>query len=167
MNTLSRLFVTVIGLSATVIGHAEPAFITTRVMSFETATTLAITAAKACRKMGYQVTASVVDRNGNLLAVARDPLSGTHTIEISRLKAFTSATFQTDTLGMTEAEFAPLREAPEVLLIGGGVPVRIGGQFYGAVGVSGAPAKKITGDIDDDCARLGIKAIEEALEFAE
>ena len=167
MNTVPRLLVAFIGLTASISHAAEPAFINTRVMSFDTATTLAITAAKACRKMGYQVTASVVDRNGTLLAVARDPLSGTHTVEISRLKAFTSATFQTATLTMTQDEFKALRDAPDVLLIGGGVPVLVGGQFYGAVGVSGAPAKKITGDIDDDCARQGIKAIEEALEFAE
>ena len=67
--------------------NAEPAFISTRVLSFETANKLAVEAAQACRKQGYQVTATVVDRYGNLLAVARDPLSGTHTIDVSRLKS--------------------------------------------------------------------------------
>jgi uncharacterized protein GlcG (DUF336 family) len=145
---------------------AEPAFITTRVLSFTTAHKLAISAADACRKQGYQVTASVVDRNGNLLALVRDPLAGTHTIEVSRLKAVTAASFQTPTIEMQKG-FAGLRDAPNVLLIGGGVPVRIGGQFYGAVGISGAPAKKITGDVDDECARAGIAAIREDIEFAE
>jgi len=146
---------------------AEQAFVTTRVMSFEIANQLAVEAAQACRKQGYQVTASVVDRNGTLLAVARDPLAGTHTIEVSRLKARTAASFQTPTLEMQQGNFEGLRFAPDVLLIGGGVPVRIGGQFYGAVGISGAPAKKISGDVDDECARAGIDAIREAIEFAE
>lgn len=146
---------------------AEPAFVSTRVMSFEIASQLAVEAAQACRKQGYQVTSTVVDRSGNLLAVARDPLAGTHTIEVSRLKAKTAASFQSSTLDMQQGNFANLRFAPEVLLIGGGVPVRIGGQFYGAVGISGAPAKKITGDVDDECARAGIEAIREAIEFAE
>lgn len=146
---------------------AEPPYISTRVMSFEIANKLAVSAAQACRKMGYQVTASVVDRNGNLLAIVRDPLSGTHTIEVSRLKAMTAASFQTSTLEMQEGDFEGLRHAPNVLLVGGGVPVRIGGRFYGAVGISGAPGKKVTGDVDEECARAGIAAIQEAIEFAE
>lgn len=146
---------------------AEPAYIATRVMSFEIANQLAVEAAQACRKQGYQVTSTVVDRNGNILAMARDPLAGTHTIEVSRLKARTAASFQTSTLEMQQGNFANLRFAPDVLLIGGGVPIRIGGHVYGAVGISGAPAKKITGDVDDECARAGIDAIREAIEFAE
>lgn len=147
--------------------NAEPAFISTRVMSFEIANQLAVEAAQACRKQGYQVTASVVDRYGNLLAVARDPLAGTHTLDVSRLKAKTSASFQTTTLEMQEGDFDNLRFAPDVLLVGGGVPVRIGGHVYGAVGVSGAPGRKITGDIDEECARAGIDAIRETIEFAQ
>lgn len=145
---------------------AEPPYIATRVLSFATANKLAVAAAEACRKQGYQVTASVVDRNGNLLALVRDPLAGTHTLEVSRLKAVTAASFQTPTIEMQKG-FEGLRQAPNVLLIGGGVPVRIGGQFYGAVGVSGAPARKITGDVDDECARAGIAAIREDIEFGE
>ena len=143
----------------------EPAYVTTRTLGMDTAWQLALTAARACRKLGYQVSATVVDRNGNLLAMVRDPLSGTHTIRISRLKAMTAATFQTATIAMTD--FPELRDAPDVLLIGGGVPVQVGGHFYGAVGVSGAPKRKIIGDIDDECARTGIAAISEDLEFAE
>ncbi len=146
--------------------QAEPPYIATRVLSFATANKLAVNAAEACRKQGYQVTASVVDRNGNLLALIRDPLAGTHTIEVSRLKAVTAASFQTPTIEMQKG-FEGLRHAPDVLLIGGGVPVRIGGQFYGAVGISGAPARKITGDVDDECARAGIAAIREDIEFGE
>lgn len=60
-----------------------------------------------------------------------------------------------------------LKNAPGFLLLGAGVPVQIGGHFYGAIGVSGAPAEKISGDVDDACARAGIDAIREDIEFAE
>lgn len=152
------------------IAHAEgKPFVTTRVLSMELANQLAMNAAQACRKKGYQVSVSVVDRNGNVLSVVRDPLAGAHTIDVSLKKAQTAATFQTDTLTMQKRgeEFSGLKFAKDVLIIGGGVPVRVGGHFYGAVAVSGAPGKKVTGDIDDECARKGIDAIREAIEFAE
>ena len=47
------------------------------------------------------------------------------------------------------------------------MPVQIGGHYYGAIGVSGAPVEKISGDVDDACARAGIDAIREDIEFAE
>jgi uncharacterized protein GlcG (DUF336 family) len=141
------------------------AFVTTRTLAFETANQLALEAAQACRKQGYQVAVSVVDRNGNTLAMLRDPLAGAHTLEVSRQKAYTAATFQTATSEMKN--FDALRFAPQVLLVGGGVPIKVGGHFYGAVGVSGAPAKKITGDVDEECALAGIAAISDTLEFAE
>jgi len=144
-------------------------YVTTRVMSMELANKLVMGAAQACRKLGYQVTTSVVDRNGNLLAVVRDPLAGSHTIDVSLKKAQTAATFQTDTLAMQErgGEFSGLKFAKDVLIIGGGIPVRVAGHFYGAVGVSGAPAKKVTGDVDHECAQKGIDEIKDAIEFAE
>jgi uncharacterized protein GlcG (DUF336 family) len=144
-------------------------YVTTRVMSMELANKLVMGAAQACRKLGYQVSTSVVDRNGNLLAVIRDPLAGSHTIDVSLKKAQTAATFQTDTLVMQERgrEFSGLKFAKGVLIIGGGIPVRVAGHFYGAVGVSGAPAKKVTGDIDHECAQKGIDTIKDAIEFAE
>jgi uncharacterized protein GlcG (DUF336 family) len=144
-------------------------YLSTRVISMELANQLAMSAAQACRKKGYQVAVSVVDRGGNLLAVVRDPLAGAHTVDVSLRKAQTAATFQTDTITMQKQgeEFAGLRFAKNVLIIGGGIPVRVGGHFYGAVAVSGAPGQKITGDIDHQCAQAGIDTIKEAIEFAE
>lgn len=152
-------------LTPSVVNADNKTYVTTRTLAFETANQLAMEAAQACRKQGYQVAVSVVDRNGNALAMLRDPLAGAHTLEVSRQKAYTAATFQTATSEMKNVE--ALRFAPQVLLVGGGVPIKIGGHFYGAVGVSGAPAKKITGDVDEECALAGIAAISDVLEFAE
>jgi len=155
-------------LTATPVANADapaPASIQFRVLSFESAQRLALAAAQACRQQGYQVAAAVVDRSGRLLAFARDPLAGPHTIAVSQAKAYSAASFQTPTSQMQGRE--ALNGAPGVLLVGGGVPVRVGGYFYGAVGVSGAPAERHMGDRDEACARSGIEAIREVLEFSQ
>ena len=151
--------------SATIFADGET-FVTTRSLSTDSANQVAVAAEQSCRKGGYKVSVAVVDRQGNLLAFVRNPLSGNHTIKVSQAKAYTAATLLGPTIDLVkEAEF--LKDAPEILLLGGGVPVQVGGHIYGAVGVSGAPRDKIPGDVDDRCAREGIAAVKEALEFSE
>lgn len=168
MNLRFMLLTALLLTSGLAQAESKP-YLSTRVISMELANKLAMTAAQTCRKMGYQVAVSVVDRGGNLLAAVRDPLAGAHTIFVSHKKAQTSATFQTDTITMQRQgeEFAGLRFAKDVLIIGGGMPIQVGGHFYGAVGVSGAPGKKETGDVDHQCAKAGIDEVKEAIEFAE
>lgn len=129
----------------------------------------AVSAAVAkCEADGYQVSAAVVDRSGVLQAFMRQPLAGTHTVDVSITKAKTSASFKTSTMEMmTNQRLKQLNYADGVLLIGGGLPIRIGGHFYGGLGVSGAPGDKVSGDVDQVCAQAGLDAIAEELEFAE
>ena len=54
-----------------------------------------------------------------------------------------------------------------MLRVGGGVPIRVGGHMYGAVGISDTTADRKQGDNDDVCARAGIDAIKETLEFGD
>ena len=156
----------ILSLFALNAAHAEDqAFVTTRILSAQTAHEIASKAQLECKKKGYQVAVAVVDRFGNLLSFSRDPLAGAHTITIANNKAYTAATFQGSTIDLSKRlEF--LKGAPNLSLVGGGVPVKLGGFMYGAVGVSGAPGKKIPGDVDDECARAGIVAVKEELEFA-
>jgi uncharacterized protein GlcG (DUF336 family) len=140
-------------------------YVTSRSLDVELAQQAATAALQNCRTQGYQVAVAVVDRSGQLLAFARDPLAGPHTIEVSQRKAFTAATYQAATSGMMGRD--ELRGSPGVLLLGGGLPIRIGGHFYGAVAVSGAPAIKVSGDADEACAQAGIDTIREVLEFAD
>ena len=164
-----QVAVVLAGVMATVVTHAqERPYVAVRTLSMETANRLALEAARACAEQGYQVAAAVVDRGGALLALARDPLAGPHSVEVARRKAYSAASFQSSTLDLqARSGMQTLIAAEHVLLIGGGVPVDVGGQFYGAVGVSGAPAREVTGDVDHECAQAGIDAIREALEFAE
>ena len=54
-------------------------------------------AVEDCTQKGYLVSAAVVDRNGNLVAFLRNPLSSPHTIKVSQRKAFSSASLRTKT----------------------------------------------------------------------
>jgi uncharacterized protein GlcG (DUF336 family) len=142
-----------------------PATLAVKTLAARLANQAVVTAYNECSKRGFHVAVALVSREGTLLAFMRSPLAGTHTVEVSQRKAFTAATYQTPTSQMMEREH--LKFSPGVLLLGGGLPITIGGHFYGAIAVSGAPAEKTSGDVDEQCARAGIDAIREEVEFAE
>ena len=152
-------------LFATTVSAEDKAYINTRVLSSTLAQQAVDSAYQKCRSQGYQVAVALVDRSGRLMAFVRDPLAGSHTIDVSQHKAYTSATFQSSTSSLMEMN--DLKFIPNVLLLGGGLPIRVAGHFYGAIGVSGAPARKVTGDIDEECAQAGLNTIAEAIEFAD
>ncbi|HJO74505.1 MAG TPA: heme-binding protein [Rhodospirillales bacterium] len=144
----------------------EGALITFKTLTLEAATELAQGALAECRKRGFQVAVAVVDRGGNVQVMLRDRFAGPHTTETARRKAWTAVSFHTDTQAMAtltqpgELVFGT-RQIPGALMLGGGVPIEAGGSIVGGVGVSGAPG----GDSDDACARAGIEAIFDKLEF--
>ena len=144
---------------------ADELVVSTKSLSLQAANRMAVAAAEACEAMGYRVGVAVVDRGGNLQAFVRDPLAGPHTIDVATQKAYASASFQTPTLAM--GDMPTLNHAPRVLLVGGGVPIDIGGVFYGGIGVSGAPRREVAGDVDDECARAGIEAVRADIEFTQ
>jgi uncharacterized protein GlcG (DUF336 family) len=119
-----------------------------------------------CRKRGYQVAVAVVDRSGVAVALLRDRFAGPHTVQTAINKGYTAITFRTDTSDLAAATApgsasAGIRALPNVVAVGGGINIAAGGATVGAIGVSGAP----TGALDDACARAGIAAIRDDLEF--
>ena len=54
---------------------------------------------------------------------------------------------------------ANLGQIPGYLLLGGGVPVRVGNEFIGAVGICGAPG----GHLDEACAMAALDKVKDAL----
>jgi uncharacterized protein GlcG (DUF336 family) len=132
----------------------------------ETALAAAQAALAACRAQGYQVGVAVVDRAGLTQVFLRDRFAGAHTLQVATDKAWTAASFRTSTLDLA-AETQPgksmsgIRSTPRMLAIGGGVVIEGGGSTFGAIGVYGAPG----GEADDACARAGIKAIADKIEF--
>ena len=128
-------------------------------------TTLAGKAVQAaldhCKKDGYRVSASVVDRAGLLRAMLRADGSGPHTIDSSRKKAYTAASLRRATTDLAEMiakqpALQALREMNDsILMVGGGLPIEIAGEVVGAIGVGGAPGTHL----DDACAEAGLDAI--------
>jgi uncharacterized protein GlcG (DUF336 family) len=146
--------------SVSVIAAEEPAIVELRVLSPRVAHSMVLAAVQDCTRRGYKVSASVVDRNGNLSAFLRDPLSGPHTVKVSQRKAFTAATTQMSTAQLSSR--SDLNFAPDMLLIVGGVPISFNGHFYGGVAVAGA-----TPTIDEKCAKAGIEAVSDTMNFVE
>ncbi len=145
---------------------AQDAVFQTRSLTPEAALKAAQVALESCRKQGYQVAVAVTDRSGLLQVLLRDRFAGAHTVTVAADKAWTAASFRQSTLEFgreTQAgkPMSAIRDVPRVIAAGGGLPIEGGGSMLGAIGVSGAPG----GEADESCAKAGIKAIADSLEF--
>lgn len=118
-------------------------------------------AVESCKKDGYRVSVSVVDRAGVLRAMGRSDGAGPHTVDSSRKKAYTAASVRRPTTELAELitkvpTLQALRDInDEMLIVGGGLPIEIGGEVVGGIGVGGAPGAHL----DDACAQDGLDAI--------
>jgi uncharacterized protein GlcG (DUF336 family) len=133
-------------------------------ISLDLANQIAAATVAACSASGYAVAATVVDRAGSVRAVQRADNAGPHTLGASLQKAFTSASAKNTTLAMMEGAqknpaAANLVHIPGFLLLGGGVPVKVGTEVIGAVGVGGAPG----GHLDEQCAMVALDKVKEQL----
>lgn len=139
--------------------------VTYRMLSAELAFDAAKEAVLECRKNGYQVSAVVVDRAGNLQAALRDEYASRFTTEIAQRKANTvilstvdSGTFRKNRDDIRQE----LNHIDGIIVMEGGLPIQAAGTLVGAIGVSGAPG----GDKDAACAKAALKTLEERLAFA-
>jgi uncharacterized protein GlcG (DUF336 family) len=146
--------------------HAAEATYTVKVLTPETALKAAQAALKSCRERGFQATVAVVDRAGVVQVLLRDRFAGPHTTDMATAKAYTAASFRTNTTALAEATqpgraASGIRNRPGVAAVGGGLMIEAGGSLLGAIGVSGAPGARE----DDACAAAGIDAIREDVEL--
>jgi uncharacterized protein GlcG (DUF336 family) len=87
--------------------------------------------------------------------------AGPHTVDSSRKKAYTAASLRRSTTELAELinkvpTLQALRDMnDQVLVLGGGLPIEIGGEVVGGIGVGGAPGAHL----DDACAQAGLDAI--------
>jgi len=135
--------------------------LTQKALSADVAWTIAQGALEKCRADGYHVSVTVLDAAGMLKAFVRDDGTGPHTIDFSRKKAYTAITFKR-TSGETGKAWAANPPAPNIdgtAGTAGGVPIKAGNDFIGAIGVSGAPG----GDRDEACANAGIAKVADKL----
>ncbi len=165
MNLRTLIFL--LALAVTACGaRADESLVTYKSLSPELALDLARAALSDCRQRGFQVTVAVVDRSGIVQVVLRDQFAGPHTTTTATGKAWTAASFRTSTLDLQNISQpgmmqAGLRNLPGVVSLGGGITIEAGGALVGAIGVSGAPG----GESDDACAKAGVAAIRDKLDF--
>jgi uncharacterized protein GlcG (DUF336 family) len=132
-------------------------------LSLATALTIATAASDTCKGQGYRVSVAVVGRNGEIIVQLRGDDASPHTIENSQRKAYTSRTFRiasgeiADRFKQDPAYFAV--HLNNVIPAEGGLPVKIGDEVIGAVGVSGSPG----GDKDAACAKAGLDKVADQL----
>ena len=145
---------------------AEESIVTYKSLSPELALDLARASLADCRRRGFQVSVAVVDRFGVTQVILRDRFAGPHTLSTAQGKAWTAASFRTSTTelnaisqpGMMQAG---IRNLAGAVILAGGLTIEAGGSLLGAIGVSGAPG----GDADEACARSGIDAMRDRLDF--
>ncbi len=155
-----------LALCGTFAVHAEEPTFTVRLLTPETALKAAQAALKRCRDDGYQVAVAVTDRMGVVQVLLRDRFAGPHTPDTAAAKAYTAASFRTNTTELAAATQpgrpqSGIRQRPGVAAVGGGLMIEASGTLLGAIGVSGAPGAAQ----DDACAGAGIAAIREDIEL--
>jgi uncharacterized protein GlcG (DUF336 family) len=127
------------------------------------AVAMAQTAVQTCTAQGNKVSVHVVGRNGEVLVAMRGDGTGPHTMENSMRKAITSRMQR-----RPSGEFAAaVKDNPtagalhlgNVIPAQGALPIKVGDDVIGAIGVSGSPG----GDKDEVCAKAGIDKVADQL----
>ena len=144
----------------------EDAIVTYKSLAPDIALDLARAALAQCRKDGFQVAVVVIDRFGQPLVVLRDRYAGLAAIPTATGKAWTAVNFSRDTSDAVKAIHdgqlsAGVASLPNVVMFAGGLIIRSAGSILGGVGVAGAPG----GDKDEACAKAGLAAIQDKLDF--
>lgn len=148
------------GMVATLSTGASADVLAERNMPLGLAVEIAQGAVQACAKDNYDVAAAVVDRAGVLRALLRADNAGVHTPDAARRKAYTAVSARTATSQMARnvqenPGAAQLVAIDDFLVLGGGVPIKVGDETIGAVGVGGAPG----GHLDEACALAAIEQV--------
>lgn len=146
--------------------HAEEATVTYKSLAPDVALEAVQAALKQCRADGFQVAVAVVDRFGEPQVLIRDRFAGLPASRIATDKAWTALGFRANTSDLAKSVesgqiSSRLASLPRITMTAGGLMIEAGGMLLGAIGVSGAPG----GDKDEACAKAGIAAIRDKLDF--
>jgi uncharacterized protein GlcG (DUF336 family) len=125
-------------------------------LSLALAKTIAEATIAECASKGFQTSAAVVDRAGQLIVALRSEGASAQTIEMARRKAYTARMFRLPTSEFqkrtaSDPTLLPQRDVADILALGGGMPIQIGGEFIGGVGSSGSSQPQ-----DEACAKAGL-----------
>jgi len=150
-------------LPAVLASAAQAQLVNHKDLSLATALALATTAGETCKAQGNRVTVAVIGRTGEIIVQLRGDDASPHTIENSFRKAYTARTFRAASgeFGQRQKENAPgfALWLSNVSGTPGGLPIKVGEDVIGAVGVSGSPG----GDKDEACAKAGLDKVADQL----
>ena len=114
-------------------------------------------AEKKAAEIGQPMNIAVVDEGGNLVTHVRMDGAWIGSIDISINKAFTSRAFDIATKDLAEhsqsgGQFFGIHVSNHgrIMIFAGGIPIRMGGNVIGAIGVSGG-----SGEQDHSVAEAG------------
>ncbi|MDD1524218.1 heme-binding protein [Riemerella anatipestifer] len=110
------------------------------------------------QKLNKKISIAVLDSSGVTLLLLKGDDVGVHNTEASRRKAYTSASTKTSSWDlMQKAASDPtaqnLNTLPELLLLGGGVPIWKSGILVGSIGISGGGS----GENDHNIAKKSVE----------
>ena len=151
------------GATATVTASLQISLPQQSYLPLDLALQAASAALEECEDQGYRVAVTVVDRSGVEKVVLKGDNAGPHTLGSSFKKAFTAASLGSATLGLVDRvqkdpTLSGLSAMDErILLLAGGLPIRVNDEVVGGIGVGGAPS----GLIDEGCAQAGLDSLEE------
>src|SRR5262249_19136506 len=134
---------TLAALSAAFLAISSPAdaqVLSEKNISIRMALTIAETALTECTP---RVSVAVLDRAGRLRVFLPGDDASPHNLELACRKAYTALPFRGTSAELAkrtaEGDVAGQRSLTDVIPLGGGVPIMIGTQAIGSVGLSGAP----------------------------
>jgi uncharacterized protein GlcG (DUF336 family) len=146
-------------LACALAGAANAQLLTHKDISLAMATTMARTAIETCKGNGYNVSVNVLGRDGEVILALRNELAGPATFENSMKKAYTARTFRRPSgefaAGVKGNPTAGALMLNNIVAAQGALPIKVGDDTIGAIGVSGAPG----GEKDEACAKAGIDKV--------
>src|ERR1700687_2487232 len=144
-------------------GTATAQVQTQRDITWKLGLAIAEGAIEECAKTNVAISVAVVDRAGRVRIFIASDNPSPHNFELARRKAYTARTFRRPSLEWAQAtkdgsDNAGQRLLGDVIPLGGGVPINVGSDTIGAVGVSG---QSQTGD--EAYAKAGIAKVADQL----
>ncbi len=162
---MSKTVIRIAGLSlASVLAcglatSANAQLVTHKDLTLAMAVTMAQTAIATCKTNGYNVSANVVGRGGEVIVAMRGDATGPHTLENSMKKAYTARAQRRPSgefAAAVKSNFtAGALHLSNIVPAQGALPIKVGEDTIGAIGVSGAPG----GEKDEACAKDGIDKV--------
>lgn len=158
LRNLTKLVCAGAMLAATQVSLAQE---TRPILTQTTAKKMADACEQFARGKGWRIIVAIVDAGGVLKQFSRMDDSFMISVEVSQMKAHTSAGVPVSSRKFGEiAKANPgLELVPNTATFAGGLPIMTGsGAHVGGIGVSGA-----SGDQDEECAQVALDAVKDVL----